>query len=197
MGFNIGNVPDTGKSPTKAARLHARYNPLTHGGSQIAHWKTMLTRGAGYDELDCLINYLEQQTHMPNTQRIVSHLDHYLAEAAKDPVAQKYGYTVWAIELAEKLDRGGNPVAPETLQHTKDMYAEYLSAMISVCYEVWVKLPTPAMFVEQWYGEHARYGSTRMRVFYPTHPKFRLYVLAHCRSAGVFSVSLLEDERLK
>lgn len=197
MAFNIGNSPDTGKAPTKAARLHARYNLLTHGASQIAHWRTMLTRGATHDELDCLINYLESQTHLPGTQRILSHLDHYLAEAAKDPVAQRYGYTKWASELAEKLDREGNPVAPEILQHTRDTYAEYLAAMASVALAVWVQMPPPAMFVEQWYGEIARYGSVRMRVFYPAHPKFRPWVLAYCRAAGIFGTGLLEDERLK
>jgi hypothetical protein len=157
----------------------------------------MLTRGASYEELDCLINYLEQQTHLPNTQRILSHMDHYLAEAAKDPVARKYGYTKWATELAEKLDREGNPVAPECLQHTRDTYSDYLAAMLQVCKDVWVKMPAPADFTEFWYGEQARYGSTRMRHFHPQHPKFKPWVLAYCRAAGLFGTGLLEDGRLK
>lgn len=196
MSFQIGNSPDTGKSPTKAAKLHARYNPLSHGGSQIAHWRTMLTRGVEYTELDCLINYLSSQTHLPNTQRILAHLDHYLDEAAKDPVAQRYGYTKWATELAEKLDREGNPIAPEILQHTRDTYAEYLAAMLSVCKDVWVKMPAPADFVVHWYGEQARYGSLRMRIFYPGHPKFKPWVQAYCRAAGIFGNLMLQDSRL-
>lgn len=196
MGFKVGNT-DTGKAPTKAARLHSRWNPLTNGKSQIAHWRTMLTRGVSYDELDCLINYLCGVGQFPGTERILANLTRYLADAAKDPVAQKYGYTKWAAELAEKLDREGNPVAPECLQHTRDTYAEYLAAMASVAPAVWVQMPPPGDFVIQWYSDICRYGSARMRIYYPEHPKFRSWVLAYCRVAGIFGRGLLEDERLK
>lgn len=198
MAFKLGNTaaPPTGATP--AAKLHGRYNKITGGFSNITDWKTILTRGVSYDEADCLINYLEAQPHgrLPASKNIVTGIKAYLAYAAMDPVAQRYGVTVWANELAEILDREGNTVPPEYLQKTKDEYTSYLSAMAKVCEAVWLKLPPPSLFVREWFEVTARYGSLRMRHWSPKHPKFRQYVLAHFRAAGIFSYSLLEDERL-
>ena len=196
MTFGFG-PPKKNTAASPAAKLHTRYNVLTAGRSNLADWKTILSRGVSPKEAECLISYFENQGYFPKTTAIISHLDKHLADAAMDPVAQRYPYTTWATELAEKLDREGNPVPPEYIQAARDNYSAYLDAMLQVCKDIWVKLPTPTDFVQLWFEEQARYGSWRMRCYHTGHPKFRALVLAYCRSSGIFGDKILHDPRLK
>jgi hypothetical protein len=158
------------KKRTAASALNKQYALLVPGRSFMPDFQSLINKGIPVDQIRLVMASIAK---LPADRRPGSHAMikrwNYWVERAVDSL-EGYRITDKATLLANHIADSAEPIPVEYVQHTMDVYAEFLSKLRfgdEFAKSVWGILPTPEDFVIYWYGK-------KCAKFSPSYRKFRI-----------------------
>lgn len=176
--MSLLDIKGGAKGRSNASMLRKQYDIVVPGRAKLADFQHLLNAGYSVDIIRSVIASIAKlpEDRRPGSTAMIKRFSVWLQHAAE--TLQGYKITEKAVLLANEVADKAEPIPPEYIQNTLDVYSEFLSKLKfgdDFGKMVWTLLPPPEEFAVYWYSKICGKFSPGYRKFRLDHAGFADY----------------------